>query len=150
MGKKRIIQKSTEEVLAEKDKLDRALKKEAVAGPLKKLKEGRIYIFSTYNNTIISLTDNRGDVLAWSSAGAIGFKGTRKATPFAASKVMEMLVQKAFKLGVTRVKVFVKGIGSGRSSALRALGNYNLEITAIEDITPLPHNGCRPKKPRRT
>lgn len=149
MGKKRIVKKSEEEVLAEKEKIDRALKKEIKVGAVKALKEGKIYIFSSYNNTIISLTDLQGNVLASTSAGAIGFRGTKKSTPFAASKVAEILAQKAKKLEVTKARVLVKGIGSGRESALRSLANQGLEITSIKDITPLPHNGCRPKKPRR-
>lgn len=150
MGKKRIIQKTEQELLAEREKIDKALKKEIKLKAPVKAKQGRIYISSTYNNTIISLADNQGNVLAWVSAGSVGFKGTKKSTPFAASKVAELLVQKAEKMGLTRVKVFVKGIGSGRESALRSLGNKSLDITAIEDVTPIPHNGCRPPKRRRT
>lgn len=150
MGKKRIIQKTEQELLAEREKVDKALKKEIKLKAPVKAKQGRIYISSTYNNTIISLADNQGNVLAWVSAGSVGFKGTKKSTPFAASKVAELLVQKAEKMGLTRVKVFVKGIGSGRESALRSLGNKSLDITAIEDVTPIPHNGCRPPKRRRT
>lgn len=149
MGKKRIIQKTEQELLAEREKVDKALKKEIKLKAPVKAKQGRIYISSTYNNTIISLADNQGNVLAWVSAGSVGFKGTKKSTPFAASKVAELLVQKAEKMGLTRVKVFVKGIGSGRESALRSLGNKSLDITAIEDVTPIPHNGCRPPKRRR-
>jgi len=149
MGKKRIIQKSAEELLKEREKLDKTLKKEIELRAKKGLKQGRIYIYSSYNNTIISLTDAKGNVLAWTSTGNLGFKGTRKSTPFAASKVAEMIIQKAEKLQVNKVKVFVKGVGSGRSSALRSLASRNLDITAIEDITPIPHNGCRPPRPRR-
>jgi len=149
MGKKRIIKKTEKEVLAERERIDRLLKKEIEIVAPKEIKEGRVYISSSYNNTIISLTDLRGNVLAWASAGAIGFKGTRKATPFAASKVAEIFAQKAKKLGVIKVKVLVKGIGSGRESALRSLAGQGLDISAIEDVTPNPHNGCRPPKPRR-
>jgi len=150
MGKKRIIQKTQEELLAEKERIDRALKKGAEIKVGKKIKEGRIYIYSSYNNTLMSLTDVKGNVLAQTSAGAIGFKGTKKSTPYAASKVTQVLVDKAQKIGVSKVKVLISGIGSGRFSALRSLGNYALNITSIEDITPLPHNGCRPRKARRT
>jgi len=149
MGKKRVIKKTEEELLAEKERIDRALKKEVKIKAPAKIKEGQIYISSSYNNTLISLTDLRGNVLAWTSAGSIGFKGTKKSTPFAASKVAGILVEKAKRLGVTKVKVLVKGIGSGRSSALRSLATQGLDITAIEDITPIPHNGCRPPKARR-
>jgi len=150
MGKKRIIKRSQEEILAEKERIDRALKKGAEVKIDRKLGEGKIYIYSSYNNTIMSLTDAKGNVLAQTSAGAIGFKGTKKSTPYAASRVAQVLVEKAQKMGVSKVEVLINGIGSGRSSALRSLGNYQLEIAAIKDITPLPHNGCRPPKPRRT
>ncbi len=149
MGKKRIIQQSEKELIAETEKVESKVKKETKVEPSKKLKEGRIYIFSSYNNTIISLTDNQGNVLKWASAGAIGFKGTKKATPFAASKVAEALVQTANKLGIEKVQVLVKGVGSGRESAIRSLVARGLDVTSIKDITPIPHNGCRPPKVRR-
>jgi len=149
MGKKRIIQKSGEELIAEREKVEAAVKKEIKTEPLKRIQEGRIYISSTYNNTIMSLTDAKGNILAWASAGNIGFKGTKKATPFAASKVAEALIQKAQKIGLEKVSVFVKGVGSGRDSAIRTLASKGLDITAIEDITSVPHNGCRPRKARR-
>jgi len=104
---------------------------------------------ATFNNTIVSITDLNGDVLCWSSAGAIGFKGSRKSTPFAAQRTAESVADKAQKMGVRQVEVRVKGPGSGRESAIRALQAAGLEIKAIEDITPLPHNGCRPRKRRR-
>lgn len=150
MGKKRIIEKSQEELFAESEKLDKAFKKESADSETKKKsREGRLYIFSSYNNTMMTLTNSQGETLAWTSAGALGFKGARKATPFAASKVAELICQKANALGVSSVKVFIRGIGSGRESALRSLGGQDLEITAIEDVTPLPHNGCRPPRARR-
>jgi len=149
MGKKRIVKKTEEELLAERERIAQALKKEIkIKAPLR-AREGKIYISSSYNNTIMSLTNLQGDVLAWASAGSIGFKGTKKSTPYAASKVAELLVQKAKKLGVEKVKILVKGIGTGRESALRSLAAHGLDITAIEDITPIPHNGCRPPKARR-
>ncbi len=149
MGKKRIIKKTQEELFAEKAKVDSALKKGVEVKHGKKVKQGRIYIYSSYNNTIITLTDSIGNVLAWSSAGALGFKGTKKSTPYAASKVIAVLVEKASKMGITEAEIFVSGVGSGRSSALRSLGGYNLDITSISDITPIPHNGCRGRNPRR-
>ncbi len=112
-------------------------------------KEGNIYISSSYNNTLITLTDSKGNVLTWASAGSIGFKGTKKATAFAASKTAEVLCERAKKLKINKVKLFIKGIGSGRDSAARALASCGLEIISVADITPIPHNGCRPKKPRR-
>ena len=108
-----------------------------------------VYIQSSYNNTIVTLTDTQGNVIAWSSAGAVGFKGPKKATPFAASRVIETLIGKVKKLNIREVAVFVKGVGSGRDAAIRALVNHGLEISSIKDMTPIPHNGCRPRKPRR-
>lgn len=107
------------------------------------------HVKATFNNTIVSITDLSGDVLCWASAGTIGFKGSRKSTPFAAQRTAESAAQKAQKLGVRQVEVRVKGPGSGRESAVRALQAAGLEIKAIEDVTPLPHNGCRPRKKRR-
>jgi len=104
---------------------------------------------ATFNNTIVSITDLNGDVLCWSSAGTVGFKGSRKSTPFAAQRTAESAADKAQKMGVRQVEVRVNGPGSGRESAIRALQAAGLEIKAIEDITPLPHNGCRPRKRRR-
>ncbi|MDP2930701.1 MAG: 30S ribosomal protein S11 [bacterium] len=147
MGKKRIIVKTEPGAAAEDaaKKAESSLIKKAALG----IDEGRIYISSTYNNTIISLADMKGNVLTWVSAGNIGFKGTKKSTPFAASKVAEGIVERAKKIGVTRVSVIIKGIGPGRESALRSLANRGLELLSIKDVTPIPHNGCRPKKVRR-
>ncbi len=149
MGKKRIIQKTEEELLKEREKVDAAVRKEIKIETPQKAKEGRVYIVATYNNTIITLTDSQGNVLTWASAGNIGFKGTKKATPFAASKVAEALSQRAKKLGIEKIQVLIKGVGSGRESALRSLAARGLDITSIKDITPVPHNGCRPPKVRR-
>jgi len=149
MGKKRIVTKTEEELLKEREKIEAAVKKEVKAEVSQKIREGRIYILSSYNNTIITLTDLEGNVLHWTSAGNIGFKGTKKATPFAASKVAEVMAQAAKKLGIEKVAVLIKGIGSGRESALRSLAARGLEITSIKDVTPIPHNGCRPPKVRR-
>ena len=149
MGKKRIVTKTEEELLKEREKIEAAVKKEVKAEVPQKIREGRIYILSSYNNTIITLTDLEGNVLHWTSAGNVGFKGTKKATPFAASKVAEVMAQAAKKLGIEKVAVLIKGIGSGRESALRSLAARGLEITSIKDVTPIPHNGCRPPKVRR-
>ena len=149
MGKKHVIKKSEDEVLKEREKVDEALKKEVKVGATQKIREGRIYISSSYNNTIMTLTDQRGNVLCWTSASNIGFKGTKKATPFAASKVAEAMVQRAKKLGIENIEVLVKGIGSGRESAIRSLAVRGLNIISIKDRTPIPHNGCRPRKVRR-
>jgi len=150
MGKKRIIQKTEKELLEEREKIETAVKKEVkVETPSGKIKEGKLYISSSYNNTIITLTDIKGNVLAWASAGQIGFKGTKKATPFAASKVAEAIVQTIRKIGIQKIAIFIKGIGGGRESAIRSLATHGLEIISITDITPIPHNGCRPPKVRR-
>jgi len=149
MGKKRIITKTEEELLKEREKIETAVKKEIKVEIPQKIKEGRIYIFSSYNNTILTLTDPQGNVLYWTSAGQIGFKGTKKGTPFAASKVAETMAQATKKFGIVSVQVLVKGIGSGRESAIRSLAARDLDIVSIKDITPIPHNGCRPPKVRR-
>ncbi len=149
MGKKHIIQKSKEELLKEREKIESASKKEIKLRTAQKIREGRVYILSSYNNTILTLTDNQGNVLYWTSAGRLGFRGTKKATAFAASKVAEAMVQAMSKLGIRKCQVLVKGIGSGRESAIRSLATHGLDMVSIRDITPIPHNGCRPKKARR-
>jgi len=115
----------------------------------KRIERGKAYIQSTYNNTLVTICDSQGDVLAWASAGALGFKGPKKATPYAASKTVETLIEKIRKVGLRDIEIFVKGIGSGREAAIRALASHGLNILAIKDITPIPHNGCRPRKIRR-
>lgn len=110
---------------------------------------GVAHIKATFNNTIVSLTDQYGNVISWASAGKIGFKGSRKSTPFAAQLSAETAAKAAMELGLQRVEVLIKGPGSGRESAVRSLQAAGLEITAIKDVTPIPHNGCRPPKRRR-
>jgi len=110
---------------------------------------GIAHIQSTFNNTIVTISDNQGNVLAWSSAGQTGFKGSRKGTPFAAGLAAEAAARKAMEHGVKQVEVFVKGPGSGREAAIRALQSAGLEVNLIRDVTPIPHNGCRPPKRRR-
>lgn len=148
MGKKRIIKQTEEELLKEREKVETKVKKEAKESS-RKVKEGKVYISSSYNNTIITLTDLQGNVLAWTSAGSIGFKGTKKATPFAASKVAEAISQVIRNFGIEKISVFIKGVGSGRESTVRSLAAKGLDIISIKDITPVPHNGCRPAKVRR-
>jgi small subunit ribosomal protein S11 len=111
--------------------------------------EGVVHIHSTFNNTIITITDAQGHAVAWSSAGAVGFKGSRKGTPFAAQVAAEAAARKAAEVGMRTVQVFVKGPGSGRESALRSLQAAGFTVTIIKDVTPIPHNGCRPPKRRR-
>ncbi len=148
MGKKRVAIQTEEELLKEREKIEKKLGKEGKTVS-SKIKEGKIYISSTYNNTIITLTGPRGETLAWSSAGQIGFKGTKKSTPFAASKVADNIAQIARKMGIATVSILVKGVGSGRDSALRSLAARGMDIVSIKDVTPIPHDGCRSPKVRR-
>jgi len=115
----------------------------------KMVSEGVAHIHSTFNNTIITITDPVGNVVAWSSAGSVGFKGSRKGTPFAAQLAAENAAKKAMESGLRTVQVFVKGPGAGRESALRSLQAAGFAVTLIKDVTPIPHNGCRPPKRRR-
>ncbi len=142
MGKKRIVKKNSSGV-------DSALKARSLARVVKKkIVEGVLYVESTYNNTKLTLTDKQGNVLAWSSSGALGFKGAKKGTPFAASKIGELLGEKAQQAGIKEVSVIVKGVGSGRESAIRGFTTFGVEVTSIVDKTPVPHNGPKPRKPR--
>jgi small subunit ribosomal protein S11 len=145
MGKRRIV------TIGSKEK---GSSKTLKAGASKKTKrknivKGQIHIKSTYNNTIVTLTDLNGNVIAWSSAGLLGFKGAKKATPYAATTIIGSLLEKTKKVGLKEVEVYVKGIGSGRESAVRAIVANGVNIISITDTTPIPHNGCRPPKPRR-
>jgi len=115
----------------------------------KNVPHGIAHIKSSFNNTIISITDREGNVLAWASAGNVGFKGSRKSTPFAAQLAAETCAKRAIEHGVRRVDVLVKGPGSGRETAVRSIAAAGIEVTGIKDVTPIPHNGCRPKKRRR-
>ena len=116
---------------------------------LRQVPHGSAYVQATYNNTIITITDLNGNALAWSSAGNCGFKGPKKATPYAASVIVKNISDKAKEFGVKDLSVYVKGVGSGRDSSVRALNASGFNILSIKDITPLPHNGCRSRKPRR-
>lgn len=115
----------------------------------KSVLSGNIYIQSSFNNTIITITDDTGNTIAWSSTGAIGFKGTKKSTPYAAQLATSNVIEKARQFGFNKAKVFVSGVGAGRESAVRALLNAKIEVDSIKDTTPIPHNGCRAKKIRR-
>ena len=115
----------------------------------KAIPNGKVYIHSTFNNTMVTMTDPQGNVIAWASSGHVGFKGSRKSTPFAAQLAAENAARKAQEHGVKKVDVFVKGPGSGRETAIRSLQAAGLEVGAISDVTPQPHNGCRPPKRRR-
>jgi small subunit ribosomal protein S11 len=115
----------------------------------KRVAKGRICIHSTYNNTIITLTDAVGQVLTWVSAGMIGFKGSKKSTPYAAQRTMEELIRRMKEFGMEEIDVFMEGVGTGRESAIRALTGSGITVKSIRDRTPIPHGGVRPKKPRR-
>lgn len=143
MGKKRVVKKFG-------SGLDNALKARSLSkGLKKKVSEGVLYVESTYNNTKLTLTDLSGNVMAWSTSGSLGFKGAKKGTPFAAGKIAEVLGEKGSQAGLKDVKVVVKGVGSGREAAIRSFAAFGINISSIEDQTPVPHNGPKPKKPRR-
>ncbi len=127
-----------------KTKIKPRKKREKKVGSL-----GVAHIKATFNNTIVSISDTNGNTVSWASSGAVGFKGTKKGTPFAASSAAELAAKKALTLGMREVNVVVKGPGSGRETAIRALQAAGLEINSIKDVTPIPHNGCRPPKRRR-
>lgn len=132
---------STEEKAAEAKKKKKKIRRQIL--------KGQAHIQCTYNNTLVSFSDMSGKVLAWSSAGSLGFKGAKKATPYAATQIVNAASEKVSKYGLREIDVFVKGVGSGREASIRALVNNDFDIQIIKDITPIPHNGCRPKKPRR-
>ncbi|HAM88628.1 TPA: 30S ribosomal protein S11 [Candidatus Falkowbacteria bacterium] len=116
----------------------------------RKISVGKVYISATYNNTIVTITDLQGAVISWASAGIAGFKGPKKSTPYAASIITRLAVGKAKEeFGLSEVSVYVKGVGTGRESAIRALNSNGLLVSLIKDVTPVPHNGCRARKPRR-
>jgi small subunit ribosomal protein S11 len=141
MGKKRVVQKGDTQGLRVGNVKETSSKK--------KVTRGVAYVQSSYNNTIVTLSDLSGNVLAWSSSGSIGFKGAKKATPYAATLVAKNVIEKVRKTGLTDVKVIVKGVGSGREAAIRSLSASGLNILSIKDLTPVPHNGTRRRKPRR-
>ena len=127
-------------------------KKRAVRGKKRERKHiprGQVHVQSTFNNTIVTITDPRGNVISWGSAGGSGFKGSRKSTPYAAALSADSAAKKAMEHGMRQVEVYVKGPGAGREQAIRSLQTAGLEVTAITDVTPIPHNGCRPPKRRR-
>jgi len=131
-------------VAAKKGKSTRVKRRER-----KNIERGQAHIYSTFNTTMVTLTDMQGNVIAWSSAGQLGFKGSRKSTPFAAQQAAEEAARKAMEHGLKTVEVYVKGPGSGREAAIRSLQAAGLEVSLIKDVTPIPHNGCRPPKRRR-
>lgn len=142
-----MAEKETKKVVATTKKV--TAKKTTKKRAIKFIKKGVAHINATYNNTIVSISDVNGNVVAWSSAGKNGFKGPKKATPFAASTIVEDACNKAKTFGLEEVAVFVKGVGLGRDAAVRAFNANGINVTSIKDITPVPHNGCRKPKPRR-
>lgn len=149
MGKKHVIETSKEDLIKEEEKIQAAVKKDTKVKTASKISEGKVFVSSSYNNTILTLTDSRGQVLAWKSAGSVGFKGTKKSTSFAASRVAETIANICKKLMIEKIDVYIRGIGAGRESAVRTLVTQGLNVVSIKDVTPIPHNGCRPKKVRR-
>ena len=140
---------ATEEKAVKKTKGGKSLKSKRKAKIEKQVSHGRAYIQATYNNTIVTLTDLNGNALAWSSAGSSGFKGPKKATPYAASLVVRNALDKAEKFELKEVHLFIRGVGQGREGAIRAFNAQGVSVLSIKDITPIPHNGCRPPRPRR-
>ena len=148
MGKKKVIEQS--QIETQKGGSQSAPTVHlAGAKKLKKIDQGRVYIKASYNNTLVSVTDQLGNLIAWVSAGSLGFGGPKKATPFAASKIIAALAEELKNTGPTDIDVIMRGVGGGRDSALRSLINHGFNITSIRDVTPIPHNGPRPPKPRR-
>ncbi|MFW0837758.1 MAG: 30S ribosomal protein S11 [Candidatus Komeilibacteria bacterium] len=146
--KKRQLERQKKRAVAKKTVVnkDKGGKKKKVR---KLIKRGQAHIQATYNNTIVTLTDLNGNVIAQATAGMSGFKGAKKATPYAASVIVKNAAEKVKNYGLQEVDVFVRGVGAGRESAVRALHANNITVLSIKDVTPIPHNGCRPKKPRR-
>jgi len=151
MEENAILTAPTETVAAaeEEGKKSKAAPRKKTKKSVRQVSHGRCYVQATYNNTIVTLTDANGNVLAWSSAGKVGFSGPKKSTPYAASMIIKDVCEKVKDTGLKDVNVFVKGIGSGRESAVRALNANGINVLTIKDVTPIPHNGCRPPKPRR-
>jgi small subunit ribosomal protein S11 len=147
MGKVKIITK--EEGSVDPKEVTTEAPKQGVKVPKKKIVSGTLHIEATFNNTKVVLSDKDGNTIYWTSAGSLGFKGAKKGTPFAAGKAGQVLGEKAKALGIKEVDVKVKGVGSGREPTIRAFMAYDIEITSIRDMTPVPHNGPKPKKPRR-
>jgi small subunit ribosomal protein S11 len=147
MGKIKIITK--EEEKTDTDKVVENTPKTGAKVPKKKIVAGTLHVEATFNNTKVVLSDKEGNTLFWTSAGSLGFKGAKKGTPFAASKAGSVIGEKAKALGIKEVDVKVKGVGSGREPTIRAFMAYDIDITGVNDVTPVPHNGPKPKKPRR-
>lgn len=148
MGKKKVAKTSDEKALKESAGVENSVAEVKQSGKLR-VEKGKVFIQASTNNTIMTVTDEKGNTVAWLSAGSLGFSGPKKATPFAASKVAEAIAEKVKKSGPVKIEIFVRGIGKGRDSAVRSLAAKGFEILAIKDVTPIPHNGPKPRKVRR-
>ena len=149
MGKKKIGTQTDAEAISQASAIEGAVVAASAKNVAKKFEKGNVYVKASYNNTIISVTDEKGNLVAWSTAGSLGFKGPKKATPFAASKVVAALTEKLRKAGLQKVSIFLNGIGGGRDSSVRSFVNQGFDVLSIHDVTPVPHNGPKPKKVRR-
>lgn len=153
MGKKKIIRPTSEQVLEEREaleaKTESVLRRNTEARRSRGLSRGIAHVHASYNNTIISITDITGNAVAWTSAGSLGFRGPKKATPYAATRVAETIAARTARLGLRDVDVRVRGIGTGRDAAIRGLAAAGFNILSIKDVTPIPHGGVRPPRPRR-
>ncbi|MDI6734017.1 MAG: 30S ribosomal protein S11 [Patescibacteria group bacterium] len=149
MGKKKVAKKFNEETINDSKSVSTAINEKTSRVIKHKIENGCIYIQASFNNTIMTVTDDKGNVITWLSAGSIGFSGPKKATPFAASRVAEAIAEKIKRSGPFNIRIFVRGIGKGRDSAVRSLAAQGFNILSIKDITPVPHNGPKPPKVRR-
>lgn len=149
MGKKKIGTQTGAEAVAQADAIEGAVAAASAKNVTKKFEKGNVYVKASYNNTIVSVTDEKGNLVAWGTAGSLGFKGPKKATPFAASKIVAALTEKLRKAGLQKVTIYLNGIGGGRDSSVRSFVNQGFEVLGIHDVTPIPHNGPKPKKVRR-
>lgn len=149
MGKKKVAVKTQEELVKESEAVAAAVAEKSARAVRTAVERGRIYVRASYNNTMLTVTDEKGSVLTWMSAGSLGFSGPKKATPFAASKVAEAIAEKIKRSGPTHVEIYIRGVGKGRDSAIRTLATKGIDIIGIKEVTPIPHNGPRSRKVRR-
>ena len=149
MGKKKIGTQTEAEAIGQATAIEGAVAAASAKNVSKKFEKGNVYVKASYNNTIISVTDDKGNLVAWSTAGSLGFRGPKKATPFAASKVVAALTEKLRKAGLQKVSIYLNGIGGGRDSSVRSFVNQGFDVLSIHDVTSIPHNGPKPRKVRR-
>ena len=149
MGKKKIVKQSSSDALKQADKIQNAVARSKSKSVNKKLEHAKVYVSASYNNTSITVTNDKGDVVAWTTSGSLGFNGPKKSTPFVASKIVASIAEKLRKSNLRSIDIIVKGVGTGRDSAVRSLSNQGFDILSIKDVTGIPHNGPKPKKTRR-